>query len=256
MPSINRVEPYVALADVYRPAGLTAYSVDLVPNLLQLAFQIDWTGRTVVDLACGTGDVACWFGEQDFRVTGVDSSPAMIRQANATASAKGSSAEFVQGDMRTYQPIAEVEMVTCLGGSLNYVATLRDLESVIKQAHNALSPDKLFIFDLDTIQGLAEAGGTDQVIFDDNNIYIIARNTFNYDTLALSVQYDILRYIEGSGWQRAEEIHLLRGYPIQAVTALLSKNGFKLLRTLTPGLRDVENHRDIARLVFMAQRAA
>lgn len=254
MPSINRVEPYTALADVYRAAGFATYSADLAPRLLHLAFEIDWTGRAVVDLACGTGDAACWFGNQNFRVTGVDSSAAMIRQANAAASASSSQAEFVQGDMRTFQPAGEVELITCLGGSLNYMATLRDLETVIRQAHNALWPDKLFIFDLQTIQGLAEAGGKDEVIFDDNNIFIVTRNTFNYDTLALNIQYNILRYVEGSGWQRAEEIHLLRGFPVQAVTSLLGKNGFKLLRTLTPDLQDVDNHHDVARLLFMAQR--
>src|SRR5512142_1114169 len=140
MPSINRAEPYTALADVYQTAGFATYSTDVAPRLLEMIFGADWIGRLTLDLACGTGDVACWFAEHGFRATGVDGSPAMLRRAVATAQEKGFDADFVQADIRTYQPSTQFDLVTCLGGSLNAIATLRDLESVFRQAALATAP--------------------------------------------------------------------------------------------------------------------
>jgi SAM-dependent methyltransferase len=257
MPSINRLDPYTALADVYQAAGFAAYSLGVGPRLLEMAFEMDWTGRSLLDLACGTGDLACWFTEHGFRVIGIDASPAMLRHGSAHASQTGLAVEFLTADMRTFKPNNPVEMVTCLGGSLNAVPTLRDLENVFRQAALATLPGKLFIFDLRTIQGLATAGQTDRIVFDNGeDILIVTRSLFNYETLLLAVQYIIQRYTESAGWQRADETHALRGYPIQAVATLLGKTGFKLLRILTPDMQPAEDRQDAEMLLFIARREA
>jgi SAM-dependent methyltransferase len=257
MPSINRLEPYTALADVYQAAGFAEYSLSVGSRLLEMAFDIDWTGRSLIDLACGTGDLASWFAEHGFRVIGIDTSPAMLRHGSAHADQAGLAVEYETADMRTFKPSNQVEMVTCLGGSLNAIPTLRDLESVLRQAALATMPGKLFIFDLRTIQGLASAGQADRIVYDNGeDIFIVTRSTFNYETLLLNVQYIIQRYTGNTGWQRADETHALRGYPIQAVTSLLGKTGFKLLRTLTPDMQPAEGRHDAEMLLFVTRREA
>jgi SAM-dependent methyltransferase len=255
MPSINRLEPYTALADVYQAAGLAAYSVELAPHLLDIAFELEWTGRTLLDLACGTGDLACWFAEHNLRTTGVDTSAQMMRFGSARSEKAGTDATFVVGDIRTYQYNRQADFVMCLGGSLNYIPTLRDLESVFRLAHAALVPGKLFIFDIQTIHGLATDIHTDHVVFDNKaDAMIIAHDSFNFENLALTRQYTILRYTDRTGWQRAEETHILRGYPIQAVVSLLGKTGFKLIRTILPDLSPADGQPDAAKLIFVATR--
>ncbi len=255
MPSINRLEPYTALADVYQAAGFAEYSLGVGSRLLEMAFDMDWTGRSLLDLACGTGDLACWFAEHGFRVVGIDTSPAMLRHGLAHADETGLAVEFLTADMRTFKPNSRAEMVTCLGGSLNAIPTLRDLENVFRQAALATMPGKLFIFDLRTIQGLANAGQTDRIAYDNGeDIFIVTRYAFNYETLLLTVQYIIQRYTGNTGWQRAEETHTLRGYPVQAVTSLIGKTGFKVLRTLTPDMQPAEDRHDAEMLLFVARR--
>jgi SAM-dependent methyltransferase len=255
MPSINRAEPYTALSDVYQVAGFADYALAIAPRLQELAFDLDWVGRTLYDMACGTGDIACWFSSHGFRSVGTDISSAMLRFGTAQANDIGVDATFVNADIRTYKPDTQVEMVTCLGGSLNYIATLRDLESVFRQAQAALAPGKLFYFDLRTIQGLAEDDEVERVVFDNGeDVLIVSRSVFNYETLQLIIQYTILRYAEPDGWQRFEETHTLRGYPVQAVTQLLGKTGFQLLQTLTPDMEPAENRRDTRQHIFVARQ--
>ncbi len=252
MTSVNRLEPFTALSDAYQMAGLADYSLALAPRLLQMAFDLEWSGRSLLELGCGTGDAACWFAEHGFRTVGVDTSAAMLRFGTASAKAGGLNVNFVCADMRTFKPELKVEMVTALGGSLNYIPTLRDLESVFRQVHESLTPGKLFFFDLHTIKGLAGAGNSDQVVFDNGeDMLIVARQSFSYETLLRTTQYTILRYVDDTGWQRAEETHNVRGYPVQAVVSLLGKTGFKLLQTLTTNFEPAEG-RDAEQLLFVA----
>jgi hypothetical protein len=145
-------------------------------------------------------------------------------------------------------------MITCLGGSLNYVPTLRDLEQVFRQAHASLMPGKLFIFDFYTIQGLARQHDTDRVVFDENDIYIVTRESFSYESMLLARHFSILRGAENGNWHRAEENHTLRGYPVQAVLTTLGKVGLKVLHTLTPDLDSAENLRNVGQLLLVTTR--
>jgi ubiquinone/menaquinone biosynthesis C-methylase UbiE len=52
----------------------------------------------VADLGCGTGSLTVLLGEAGYAVTGLDSSPEMIRAARAKAAAAGIGARFVTSD--------------------------------------------------------------------------------------------------------------------------------------------------------------
>jgi hypothetical protein len=143
-------------------------------------------------------------------------------------------------------------MVLCLGGTLNHVTTLRELEAVLRVAHAALNDGQLFVFDLRTILGLAAEGQSDMVASDGGDgHFIVGRSAFNHDTSALTTTYTIFHNTRG--WARADEVHVLRGYPVQGVTRLLSQIGLKLIRTLDTDLRDAEDRKDLRQLIFVAR---
>src|SRR5258708_37507263 len=103
MGRMNRLEPYTAVADVYQVAAFAAYSAELAPRLIDMAFELEWTGRSLLDLACGTGEVVCWFAEHGFRTVGVDSSTQMLRFGTTRAESAGLNSHFVVGDIRHFQ---------------------------------------------------------------------------------------------------------------------------------------------------------
>lgn len=254
MVSPNRIEPYHALAEVYQRAGFGNYSQALIPAVYNVLFEMDWTGRTVLDLAAGTGEVAYWLAEHGLRVTAVDSSPAMVRQARTTANTLNLSVEFVVADMRAFRPATSYDLALCLGSSLNYIPSLRDLESVFRMVCGALEPKKYFIFDLMTIRGLATAGSSDRVVSDDESTHVvISRNQFNYETLTLNTRYTIL-IRDATAWQRADEIHTLRGYPFQAITRLLEVAGLSLERLLTTTLEPVDDPRNLEQIIVITRK--
>lgn len=255
MPNVSRVQQFTALAEVYRAAGFAEYSQSLGPRLIDIAFEMEWTGRSLLDLGCGTGDAAAWFAERGFRAVGVEQSTAMLRQATPLAENSMHDVQFVHSDIRTYKPDIRFEMVTCMGGTLNYLPTLRDLESTFRVASEALEPDKLFIFDVRTIYGLSRSANADRVLFDNGeDILVLTRSDFSFETLSLTVQYNILRHDGKAGWQRADEMHVLRGYPLQGVIRLLTQAGFKVERTLTPDLEPVGEQHNEEMLLFIVRK--
>ncbi len=252
MSNLTPYEPYAALADVYSTAGFAQYAEALAPQIMQLAFDQDWMGRAILDLGCGTGEIAIWMAGAGYRVLALDSSQAMLQVAMARAAPMGLSIDWIQGDMRAFKLDTAVDLAICVGGTLNLLPTLNDLESTFRQVSNALEAGKLFFFDLRTIRGLAAAGG-DRLVFDNGETaMIITRGTFSYETLSLTTLYHILTH-NGLEWRRAEETHLQRGFPVQAIHKLLSKTGFKLLRTMNTAL-ETADPAESDQLLFLAQK--
>ena len=257
MPTGNLRNFYLYLPEFYEKAGFAQYSEALIPRILTLAQQSDWIGRRVMDLACGIGSAAIWLAHEGFRVTGVDlSNEMLIKARNKAQQAAISSVNWRQQDIRALDySEGTLDLVTCFQ-ALNFMQSLRDLEKVFSNAYQALSPDKLFIFDMETIEGMANRWGTrDHVLYDNGqDLLIVVKSAFSYESLANSKHY-IIYYDDGGGWQRVEEEHVERGYPLQAIITLLDRAGFHAVRILNADLEPFDPDHDHAeRVLFVARK--
>lgn len=55
-------------------------------------------GCQLLDVACGSGQLALWAARDGIKVTGVDIAPNLVRRAQARAKAEGLEARFMEGD--------------------------------------------------------------------------------------------------------------------------------------------------------------
>ncbi len=246
-------EPYTGLGKVWRQAGFNIDAEQIAPRILDLAYHYDWIGRHIVDLACGIADVGIWFAQESYRVWAVDNSPVMLEQARRRAEKAGAShaITWVEQDMRSFELGGTVDLVMCLGRSLNYILSPRELEMVFHRVHRYLDEDKMFIFDLYTIQGLAATLGNQKSVEYDNgeDLFVMRSVKFNWENLNSTQDYTIF-YREAEQWTRFDERHMLRAYPIQAVVALLDRVGFGLRAVLTPSFEVLEPNDDIGNSVY------
>lgn len=259
-----QVPPYSVLASVYDRAGYSDDARILVERVTQYAFAtLNWAGRRVLDLGCGTGLTALWLAEQRYRVGAVDDSAAMLDQAHRNTAAaedlRSAPPEFVQADLRTFEsPFGAADLALALGGVVNALHSLRDVDMALGRVYTALAPGKPFIFDVRTVRGLADPDeGEQPAAFDDGEALAISvRSQFSYETLSSVHAYTIWQR-EGELWRRSDEVHRERGYPLQALAALLGRAGFTDVHMLSPTLEPLDPHAEAGgRALVVALRPA
>lgn len=157
---MNREDP-LTLADAFhdpgtkrryvrRLFGTIADRYDLITVLLSFGRDRAWkrrlialsgvrSGARVLDLACGTGDLACAAAARGGAVVGLDFAPRMIERAVRKPAA--SAVAFVLGDM-TDLPVADSSFdVVTTGYGLRNVP---DLPRALAEIHRALAPGGTF----------------------------------------------------------------------------------------------------------------
>lgn len=121
---------------------------DLITVLLSFGLDSAWkrrlvsmahplAGRRVLDLACGTGDIAFEAAAHGARVTGLDITHRMIEIAHLRASRSGGQARFLVGDMMALPfPDAHFDVVTTGYGLRN----VPELDGALREIVRALRP--------------------------------------------------------------------------------------------------------------------
>jgi len=235
--------PYEVLSTLYDVAGWGAFAERMADRVLSLAAEHGLGEiRHVVDVACGTGIAAARFVQAGYRVTGVDRSPHMLAQARKCIDELGlQGVKLFEANMRDFTVDEPADLVTCMYDSLNYLVREVDLAAAFRCAVAALRGGGLYVFDMNTIFGLAERWGTcDQIQCDTDDWFIVSRTRWDHErsTNTLTFHGFIRRgqlpvvsaaSLTVEPWQRFRETHVQRGYPLAKIRGLLEQAGLAVL---------------------------
>ncbi len=247
---------YAVLAPVYDVIGMSDYAQRITPHLLDYAQHIDWLGRRIIVLGCGTGVSIEYLSNYPFAITGIDSSPEMLAIARERLSDPGLNIKWQQQDIRELgNQLTAADLVLALN-VFNEVNSLRDLETAFIGVQKSLEAGKLFLFDMATVQGLTEAGlaGNKLLYNDPQNLTVFTVNDYDYERQMQTIQYLIFQQ-KGQLWERSEAKRILRAFPTQAVASLLQRSGFNMRAILNGDLEPYEpNTSRATRVVFVAEK--
>src|SRR5262249_27174399 len=98
----------------------------------------------VLDVCCGSGYLARLLTDRDYRVPGLDPSPAMIGLAGRNAPA----ADFEVADAAAFRTRAKFDAAVSTFDSLNHILDPSDLSAAFRSVARALKPDAPFVFDV------------------------------------------------------------------------------------------------------------
>jgi SAM-dependent methyltransferase len=247
---------YAVLAPIYDISGMSDYARRMTPHLMDYAQQIDWLGRRILVLGCGTGASIEYLSNYPYAITGIDNSPEMLNLAREKLNDPGLSIKWQQQDIRELEAqVTTVDLVLALN-VFNEMNSLRDLETAFGGVNRALDKGKLFLFDMMTVQGLTEDGlaGNQLLHNDPQNLSVFTINDYDYERQMQSIQYLVFRQ-QGVLWERTEAKRILRAFPTQAVASLLQRAGFNMRAILTADLEVYEPSVSRAkRVVFVAEK--
>jgi len=116
---------------------------DVFPVFERLLLPLLPPPARILDLCCGTGQIAGRLAELGYEVTGLDGSAAMLSFARHNAPA----ARFLQADVRNFtlpEGTGPFDLVVSSFDSLNHILTLAELNQVFRNVERSLTPGGLF----------------------------------------------------------------------------------------------------------------
>jgi SAM-dependent methyltransferase len=143
---VNEAEPYAGLAAVYDEI-VVDHCHRLWASYLHELWISDPAGvHSVLDLGCGTGLMAAALTSYGYRVTGVDSSAAMLARARRLV---GSEAVLIQGSMPGLRVGGVFDAVISTFDALNYLSPTK-FGATVAAVAGRLRPGGWLVFDLHT----------------------------------------------------------------------------------------------------------
>ena len=178
----------------------------------------------VLDAGCGTGMMSLALAQDGYRVNGTDISPAMLDQAAQAAHRLGVHVEWEEMDMRSLDPLEPEQAVTCVCDPVNYLLEQDDVQAFFMSACQALVPGGVLLFDVSTPFYYQHELGTQTFAHQEPEAAYILQTTAEASRCRMDLTVFALQ--NNGMYLRAQETHLLTGYPKQTLTQLLEQAGF------------------------------
>jgi len=244
---------YKVLSEIYDELDMGQFGRESISRIVNYAQQNGWMGRTFLDLGCGTGASLEFFNQYSYISTAVDQSPEML----AIAKNIYPNITFHEQDIRQLDGLSQYDMVISLN-VMNELDSLNDIKSAFAGIYKTVKEGRLFVFDMYTIEGLVQRYNRgDRLAYRDldDSAMVFSTNEFDYERQVHLRHYAIFKKAQGDLWNRSEANRILRGYPVQAIVALLQRTGFRLSSLLTENFeRYIPNDTRAGRVIFVAQK--
>lgn len=218
---------YAKLAEIYDYLVAGIDYEEWADYMEEILHRFSSPTKYVADLACGTGNTTLPLAKRGYEVYGVDLAPAMLAKAEDKAKTMGLSPHFLEQDMRSLSLPKAMDLITCYHDGLNYIIDPNDLRTVFKKVYESLRPGGLFIFDLNAVEKLSNAGG-DTTFVDDQDISLIWET--GYDQANDVWEITLTGFIKkGELYDKFVEVHKERAYRKEEALAFLEQTGFEVL---------------------------
>jgi SAM-dependent methyltransferase len=188
----------------------------------------------LLDLGCGTGSFSILLAKAGFSVSGIDSSPEMLKIAKDKAARAKVKVKFHEGDLRGFTAKKTYAVAAALFDSVNYILTNRELEESFRQVHRALAPGGIFLFDINSVYSLSEYWNGRLEVREDGGITSIWKH--RYDVGDSQAELQLTLFVpQGRTYRKLMEIHHERAYELVEIETLLAKAGFAKSEMLKHG---------------------
>ena len=191
--------------------------------------------ETILELACGTGNIAIRLSERGYSCTGLDISESMLTLAGEKASAKGLSIPFILQDMGSLDYNRKTDAVLCLCDGINYITDKSEAGELFKKVSAIIRPDGVFIFDISSEYKLSTVLGNN--VFGENKPEVSYIWENFYDGKKKLIEMFLTFFgKEGELYSKHEEVHIQRAYGTVELEKMLRQAGFgkiEIYETLT-----------------------
>lgn len=210
-------------ARVYNRAWGPQYC-DRIPIIEKLLLPRLSPNAQILDLCCGTGQIAQALITKGYQVTGIDEFKGMLHYARQNVP----TGEFILDDIRNFEIPPTFEGIYSITYGLDYIMTSDELKSVIRNAYKALLDNGIFLLFLRLI-------GHSQFYYNQNGS-LVDGSVDDEFAWAIGAQYHqekrtselfctVFELLEGK-WERLDFTWLLKSYFRTEIESIFAEVGF------------------------------
>lgn len=183
--------------------------------------------RSMLDVCCGTGQLAVYLLERGFSVVGIDSSPYMLAHAAANAAqwVEAGTARFVQADAADFDVGRGFGLAVSTYDALNHLSGMDALAACFGCVHAALADDGWFLFDLNTELAFRRQWNGISVQ-DDEEAMIVSRSVYDAGSRRAFTKLSGFVRSQDGRYDRFEELVPETAFDLKEVEHALRATGF------------------------------
>ncbi len=153
-------------------------------------------GGTVLELACGTGQILAPIAQAGTRCVGIDLSPEMLGAAAERLRQGSASAELIEGDIRSFDLGESFALIFIARNSLLHLHATEDLLACFRAVRRHLAPEGVFVFDVfnPSVRMLARPAGARVPVME------IEHPDHGHVTVEAEGEYDSAEQVKRETW--------------------------------------------------------
>lgn len=204
------------------------------------------SGKTVLDLACGTGTLSKLLNEEGYNIIGIDLSDDML----CIASSKSvDNASFIKGDISSFALPQKVDYCVCSLDSINHLKSIEQVGECFNCVYNSLVDGGIFVFDVNTVYKHKNVLNDNTFVFDEENFFLSWDNEYlGENTVRILLDFFVFN---GVNYDRFSEEFCEKAYAISELENKLNK--FKILGVYDE-LTLTEPKNDSERIYFVCKK--
>ncbi len=195
--------------------------------ILKLFKKFGGAPTLLLDLACGTGGFSKEFAKRGIEVIGVDMSEDMLSVARETSMEQNLDILYLCQKANELDLYGTVDGAICCMDSINHITDKKELISAFKKVSLFLEPQKLFIFDVNSVFKHEKILGDNTFVLENENVYCVWQNEYDKKRKETNISLDFFTR-EGENYERSCEEFCERAYTDAELQKMLKSAGFKV----------------------------
>ena len=196
---------------------------------------------TILELGCGNVQLRLLLKKEGYDIAGLDLSAEMLSLAKQRQEEAGIEFPLYHVDMRDLSSFGTYDALISFCDTLCYLEEKEDLVQMFSEVFAHLSADGVFLFDVFTTEHIKTLDGYS---YHDEVPGIV----FLWDSFAgevpHSIEHELSFFVEldDGNYERSEELHKERTYPIETYLTLLEAAGFSKVEVMADFDQEISDH--------------
>lgn len=181
--------------------------------------------KTLLDVACGTGNLTFLLNDMGYDITAVDISEEMLMKAfEKKMQLQADDVLLLCQDMTEIDLNDTVDAAVCSLDGINHLTCEEDLLRAFQRISLFLNKGGVFVFDANTVYKHREVLGNNSFLIDGEDIFCAWQNTLYADDV-VGISLNIFKKDYSGKYQRDTEYFEERAYTLKALVSAGEKSG-------------------------------